>query len=309
MESNLVVKTEDSAKRLDQFIADSTGMSRAQVQKLIDHGNVTLAGSPVKKKYRVRKGDIIAIASPPEKSSGLVPENIPLDIVYEDGFLAVINKPHGIVMYPAAGHDRGTLMNAVAFRCGRLASVGGPLRPGVVHRLDRDTSGLVVVALTDEAYFALQQQFKARTITRNYLTLLYGRLKKSSGEIDAAIGRSRSDRKKMSTRTRTGKTAITRFAVLEEFSQASFVKARLATGRTHQIRVHFASIGHPVLGDRTYGGKTSLEVGKRIIRIARQMLHAETLGFIHPVTGKEMLFAAPVPEDMMEILETLRSNR
>jgi 23S rRNA pseudouridine1911/1915/1917 synthase len=212
-------------------------------------------------------------------------------------------------MYPAAGHDRGTLMNAVAFRCGRLASVGGPLRPGVVHRLDRDTSGLVVVALTDEAYYTLQQQFKARTITRNYLTLLYGRLKKSSGEIDAAIGRSRSDRKKMSTRTRTGKTAITRFAVLEEFAQASFVKARLATGRTHQIRVHFASIGHPVLGDRTYGGKTSLEVGKRIIRIPRQMLHAETLGFIHPVTGKEMLFAAPVPEDMMEILETLRSNR
>ena len=197
-------------------------------------------------------------------------------------------------------------MNAVAYHSGKLASVGGPLRPGVVHRLDKDTSGIMVVALDDDAYYGLVEQFRRRTIDRRYKALVYGNLQKDRGEISLRIGRSESDRKKMSTRIKKGKEAITSWNVVERFRGATLIEAKLGTGRTHQIRVHFASIGHPVLGDLTYGRKTQLEADRRKIVFPRQMLHAELLGFTHPVNGHYMKFRSGLPEDMRQIIEALR---
>ncbi|HDL20218.1 MAG TPA: RluA family pseudouridine synthase [Nitrospirae bacterium] len=304
---NLTVNSEDSGKRLDQFVSESLNISRSRAQKLVESGNVSLDGVAPKKNYRIREGEVINIEPMSDDSGILVPQDFEIKIVYEDATLVVIDKPPGLVMYPAAGHPDGTLMNALAHHCPNLASIGGPLRPGIVHRLDKDTSGLVVVALEDEAYYSLQQQFRERTIERRYLVLAYGRFRSSSGEIDKAIGRALSDRKKMSTRTRRGKEARTCYRVIKEFNGVSLVEARLATGRTHQIRVHFAFGGHPVLGDRTYGKKTSLLIGGRTVRIPRQMLHAQTLGFKHPADGAHMLFDSPIPDDMNEILNLLRN--
>ena len=211
-----------------------------------------------------------------------------------------------MVVYPAAGHAHGTLMNALSYHCKKLATVGGPLRPGVVHRLDKDTSGVMVIALNDKAYYNLIEQFKHRTINRRYIALVYGNLREDEGEIALRIGRSESDRKKMSTRVRKGKEAVTRWKVLKRFGNATLVEVRLGTGRTHQIRVHFASIGHPVLGDRTYGKKVEIEAKTRkIILFPRQMLHAELLGFTHPATGEYLEFSSPVPEDMAERINDL----
>jgi 23S rRNA pseudouridine1911/1915/1917 synthase len=211
-----------------------------------------------------------------------------------------------MVVYPAAGHSSGTLMNAVAWHSRKLASVGGPLRPGVVHRLDKDTSGIMVVALEDTAYYSLVEQFRKRTIRRRYEALVYGDLKDACGEISLKIGRSESDRKKMSTRVRRGKEAVTSWRVRERYGFATLVEAMLGTGRTHQIRVHFASLGHPVLGDSTYGRKMSLDTKAGKIVFPRQMLHAELLGFIHPVSGQYMEFSAGPPDDMEKAIQTLR---
>lgn len=308
LKSIFTVKPENTGTRLDQLVAECAGITRSQAQKLIEKGMVSVSGQETKKNYRVREGDRVSYEQIPEEELSLIPHEFPLKIMYEDDHLIVINKPYDLVMYPAAGHAKNTLMNAVAFHCPKLAAIGGPLRPGVVHRLDKDTSGLVVVALDDETYYSLQEQFKSRTIERSYLTLVYGRLRKTSGTIDMPIGRAHLDRKKMSTRTRGGKSAITHYTALEQFRTAALLQARLATGRTHQIRVHFASIGHPVLGDKTYGGKTSLMTGGRSLKIPRQMLHAHTLGFVHPITGKAMEFSAPLPEDMKFVLEVLRQE-
>ncbi|MGW8273290.1 MAG: RluA family pseudouridine synthase, partial [Thermodesulfovibrionales bacterium] len=229
--------------------------------------------------------------------------------VYQDRHVVVVNKPHGMVMYPGAGHSQGTLMNGVAFLTDSIATVGAPLRPGVVHRLDKDTSGIVVIALTNEAYYGLQRQFKARTVIRAYISLVYGRLGQSTGTIDAEIGRARTDRKRMSTRTRKGREAVTHYSVIESFRIATLVRVKLETGRTHQIRVHFASIGHPVLGDSSYGGKTSLIVKGTKLKISRQMLHAQTLGFSHPITDEPLEFTAPLPSDMALTLSLLRDPK
>jgi 23S rRNA pseudouridine1911/1915/1917 synthase len=210
-----------------------------------------------------------------------------------------------MVVYPAAGHNKGTLLNALAYHCKKLATIGGPLRPGVVHRLDKDTSGVMVVALDDNSYYELIEQFKKRAINRRYITLIYGNIKEDSGEIAMAIGRSTSDRKKMSTKTRQGKEAVTKWKVIKRFGAATLIEAKLATGRTHQIRVHFSTIGHPVLGDRTYGKKTAIEIKRTKIIFPRQMLHAETLGFVHPVTKAYMEFSSPMPEDMAECIKKL----
>ena len=212
-------------------------------------------------------------------------------------------------MYPAAGNWSGTLLNAIAFHCERLASVGGPLRPGVVHRLDKDTSGIMVVALDDHVYYNLVEQFRKRTIKRVYKALVYGILKNDKGEIALQIGRSQSDRKKMSTTPRKGREAVTTWNVLERFKDATLVEAILKTGRTHQIRVHFATIGHPVLGDRTYGKKTFLETGRKKIIFPRQMLHAELLGFVHPATGQYLEFRSEMPADMTEAIRSIRDSR
>jgi 23S rRNA pseudouridine1911/1915/1917 synthase len=212
-----------------------------------------------------------------------------------------------MVIYPAAGHSSGTLLNALAYHSNKLASIGGPLRPGVVHRLDKDTSGVMVVALADSAYYSLVEQFKQRSINRKYKALIYGTLKNVSGEIVLKIGRSESDRKKMSTKVRKGKEAVTTWRVIESLTDATLIEAKLMTGRTHQIRVHFASIGHPVLGDKTYGKKTYIERRDRKILFPRQMLHAELLGFTHPETGEYMEFRTETPPDMTEKIALLKN--
>lgn len=310
----IIINKEEAGKRIDILSAEKTGITRSQIQKLIEKGSLTINSRPVSRNYRTKAGDIIEITITEEKNSELISEALPLEILYKDEYLSVVNKPSGMVVYPAAGHSRGTLMNALLYHCKKLANIGGPLRPGVVHRLDKDTSGVMVIALDDRAYYDLAGQFKQRAINRKYIALLYGNLKENKGEISLSIGRSESDRKKMSTRVKRGKEAVTTWKVIERFHGAVLIAAKLKTGRTHQIRVHFASIGHPVLGDRTYGKKIEIETeiqtetGKRKkIPFPRQMLHAELLGFIHPVTGEYLEFKNPVPEDMEERIRELRS--
>jgi 23S rRNA pseudouridine1911/1915/1917 synthase len=298
----------DRGKRIDIAASEMAGLTRSQIRRLIERGLLTLNGGPVKPNHKTRTGDTISITIPDEKEI-LVPENILIEILYIDKYLAVVNKPPSMVVYPAAGHHTGTLMNALAFHSERLASVGGPLRPGVVHRLDKDTSGVMVVALDDRAYYDLVDQFRERTINRRYIAILSGPLAKDNGEVSLKIGRSETDRKKMSTRVRRGKSAVTTWKVLERFSTATLIEARLGTGRTHQIRVHFAALGHPVLGDKTYGKKTSIEIDRKKIAVNRQMLHAALLGFIHPITGNHMEFTREPPDDMKAMIALLRENR
>jgi 23S rRNA pseudouridine1911/1915/1917 synthase len=295
--------------RFDHFIlAGKTGVTRSQIQKQIEKGDILVNEKGVSPHYRVRSQDSITIRVAEKNTEELVPEPIPLDILYKDAHLVVVNKPTGMVVYPAAGHGNGTLMNALAYFCNRLASVGAPLRPGVVHRLDKDTSGVMVVALDDTAYYRLAEQFKERSINRRYSALVYGDLNEHEGRITLKFGRSDADRKKMSIRSRRGKEAVTEWTVMKRFGTATFIRVKLGTGRTHQIRVHFASIGHPVLGDRTYGKKSELEIrGRRKILFHRQMLHAELLGFIHPATGQYMEFSSPVPDDMAAKIEDLNT--
>lgn len=307
---DVVVQKGEEDQRLDTFLARKTGITRSQIQKLIEKGYVLINGKPVSQSYSVKINNVITLKIPEKESEKLIPEPIPIEILYKDNHIVVVNKPAGMVVYPAAGHRRGTLLNALLYHCRKLTTVGSPLRPGVVHRLDKDTSGVMVVALADAAYYNLVEQFKHRTINRKYIALVYGYLKRDTGEIVLSIGRSESDRKKMSTRVRRGKEAVTRWRVIERFGNATLVEVRLGTGRTHQIRVHFASIGHPVLGDRTYGKKVeithhTLRITKKKISFPRQMLHAELLGFTHPVTGKYLEFSVSLPEDMSEKLKEL----
>jgi len=306
---NIIVEPSEGGERIDIFLAGKTGITRSQIQKLIEQGNVFVNDKSVNQNYRIRTNDLISLNIPEKPDEGLIPENIPIDILYKDEHLIVVNKPAGMVVYPAAGHSQGTLMNALAYHCDKLAAIGSPLRPGVVHRLDKDTSGLMVVALDDAAYYNLADQFKQRTINRRYLALIYGNFKEDAGEIALMIGRSESDRKKMSTSVRRGKEAVTRWKVLKRFNHAALIEAKLGTGRTHQIRVHFASIGHPVLGDKTYGKKVEVEVkAQKKIMFPRQMLHAERLGFIHPITGEHLGFSSPLPQDMAEKVEQLKEE-
>jgi 23S rRNA pseudouridine1911/1915/1917 synthase len=304
------VEAAHAGRRLDAQASEMSGLSRSRLQRLIAGGLLRVNGRVEKQNYRTKAGDVIVLSIPPAgDEGGLTPEDIPVEVLFMDDSLAVVDKPAGMVVYPAAGHRSGTLLNALAYRAKRLASVGGPLRPGVVHRLDKDTSGVMVVALDDAAYYDLVEQFRKRSIQRRYEALVYGSLKADAGEISAKIGRSESERKKMSTRSRRGKEAVTRWRVIERFPAATLVEARLGTGRTHQIRVHFASVGHPVLGDKTYGKKTVLEVKKEKIFFPRQMLHAELLGFIHPEAGRYMEFTSPLPPDMRQKIDALRGPR
>jgi 23S rRNA pseudouridine1911/1915/1917 synthase len=301
----IVVDQSEAGQRIDVFLSEKTGVTRSQIQKLIECGHVSTESRAVSRSYRVKPHDVISLRTAAQNIQGLVPEPIPVGLFYKDTHIIVADKPAGMVVYPAAGHSRGTLMNAIAYHSEKLASIGAPLRPGVVHRLDKDTSGVMVVALDDAAYYNLVQQFRERAIHRRYVVLVYGNLKNDIGEIALPIGRSESDRKKMSTKTRKAKEAVTRWKVLKRFGCATLIEAQLGTGRTHQIRVHCASIGHPVIGDKTYGKKTEIEIEKKKIPVLRQMLHAQTLGFRHPATGEYMEFSSPVPGDMSEILGIL----
>ncbi|RME65620.1 MAG: RluA family pseudouridine synthase [Nitrospirae bacterium] len=305
MEKKTII-ADTEGQRLDRYLAEKLQMTRASVQKLIKDGLVTIDGQKTKPGHTIRQGQAIEITIPEPEPQVLVPEPIGIDILYMDDFLVVVNKPPGLVVYPAAGHRRGTLMNAIAYHAKKLATVGGPLRPGVMHRLDKDTSGVMVVALDDRAYYGLVEQFSQRTVKRHYITIVHGSLRQETGEIDLPIGRSRTHRKKFSTKTSSPKEARTLWQVLERFKDATMLKVVLKTGRTHQIRVHFSAMGHPVLGDCIYGRKTYIKFGKQKIRVPRQMLHAQSLGFVHPITGKKIHFETPLPEDMTDIIRLLR---
>jgi 23S rRNA pseudouridine1911/1915/1917 synthase len=300
-----IVGLDTKTERLDTFLSLQADLTRSHIQKLIRDGLITVNGNKEKPGFKVRANDRVELIIEDEPQDVLIPEKIPLDIIREDDSIIVVNKTSGMVVYPAAGNRSGTLMNALAYRCGRLCSIGAPLRPGVVHRLDKDTSGLIVIAKENRAYYRLVEQFREREIEKQYLALVYGNLKDDSGEIVKMIGRSGSDRKKMSTRTRRGKEAITHFTVVKRFNAATLVKVKILTGRTHQIRVHFASTGHPVLGDMTYGKKASLRSGQKEIKFPRQMLHAQYLKLQHPSTDEFMEFEAPVPEDMEKVIVEL----
>jgi 23S rRNA pseudouridine1911/1915/1917 synthase len=299
---------ESLSERLDTYISSKSGFSRSYIQKLIKKGLLLVNSHPEKASYKIRHGDLIELNIPDEPELRLIPEDVPLDVIWEDRYIIVVNKPPGMVVYPALGHKSGTILNALISRCERLASIGAPLRPGVVHRLDKDTSGLIVFAKDDSAYFNLVKQFKEREVVKHYMALVYGNLTRDYGEISIAIGRSMSERKKMSIKTRKGKVAITQFEVVKRFKNASLIKVKPITGRTHQIRVHLAAFGHPILGDRTYGKKTGIKLGQKMINFNRQMLHAYSLKFKHPVTGQPLELIAPMPEDMKKAIEEIQDT-
>lgn len=303
---SFVVPPESEGKRADRYVSEAADITRSQAQGLFEGGRITVNGAPAKPSQKMHPGYEVCVNIPPVNEEELVPEDIHMTILFSDEHLAVIDKPPGLVVYPAAGHDSGTLMNGLKKRFGTLASIGAPLRPGVVHRLDKDTSGVMVVALTDAAYYNLVGQFKQKSTTRTYMALVNGKLKDNEGTIEEPIGRSISDRKRMSTRTRHGKEARTHYKVLMTFPSATLVEVVLDTGRTHQIRVHFSSIGHSVLGDRVYGRKTRLDYKGHRVSFPRQMLHAHSLGFDHPVTAERMEFSSEIPEDFTLAIEELK---
>ena len=301
--------------RLDLFLTgQKTGLSRSQVQRAVDEGQVRVNGSPARSGRKLKAGDEVAVRLPAAKPSGILPEAIPLSILYEDAALLVIDKPAGLVVHPAAGHAAGTLVNALLHHCRDLSGIGGVLRPGIVHRLDKETSGLLVVAKSDAAHQGLAAQFKRHEVKKTYQALVYGEPRAEGGRIEAAVGRHPSDRKKMSTQSRRGRSAVTVWRVRERYGVAALLDVDIETGRTHQIRVHLTDLGHPVVGDRVYGGAGRIRtVGDPVARarmkaMDRQALHAWRLAFSHPVTGERMQFTAPLPADMAGLCAFLRER-
>ncbi len=296
-----LVSSEESGSRLDKFLLQKCpDFSRSRLQALIEQGMISLKGKTVKSNYRVKKGDQIFMEVPPPREIKIEPENIPLSVLYQDQDIVVVNKPVGMVVHPAAGHYQGTLVNALLFHCRDLSGVGGELRPGIVHRLDKDTSGILVAAKNDSSHHSLAHQLKERSMKREYQALVHGRIKEDRALVDAPIGRHQKDRKKMAVTKGRTREAVTRFEVLERFQRYTYLRLKLETGRTHQIRVHMAYIGHPLLGDMQYGPS------KNEFNYKGQVLHAGTLGFIHPRSGNYMEFFAPLPEHFQRILSTLR---
>lgn len=288
--------------RLDKVCSEIfSDYSRSQIKQLLNGGNITVNGKTEKAKYKVKSGDVIRLEEPETKTLELRPENIPLDIVYEDDDVIVINKPQGMVVHPAPGHDEHTLVNALLYHC-PLSTINGTFRPGIVHRIDKDTSGLLMVAKNDKAHRSLAKQLKDKTNIREYVALVHGRIAEDEGTINAPIGRSLKDRKKQAV-VKDGRNAVTHFEVLKRYRDYTFVKCILETGRTHQIRVHMKYIGHPLVGDPLYGPK-------KTIKGNGQFLHAGKLGFVHPTTGKLLIFEAPLPKIFQECLEKLdKTNR
>ena len=293
----LIAETE--APRIDAYLAANTDLTRSKLQKLIKNEAVELNGKPCRANTAVRAGDAIRICVPESAEDSLPePEDIPLDVVYEDEDIAVINKPKGLVVHPAPGNTSGTLVNALLYRFRTLSTTGGEVRPGIVHRIDRLTSGLLAVAKNDAAHEALARQFALHTAHREYLCLVHGNLKEDEGTVDAPIGRHKTDRKRMAV-TEDGRRAVTHWHVLERFGSETLLDVRLETGRTHQIRVHMAYIKHPILGDEVYGSP-ALKLG-----LNGQALHGYRLTFVHPRTGETMTFTAPLPEDFKTALRRL----
>ncbi|GAB6667552.1 RluA family pseudouridine synthase [Streptococcus uberis] len=294
----LIIKT--GGARLDKALADLTDLSRSQANDEIKKGTVLVNGEPVKAKYTVKEGDIISYQLPEEEILDYEAEDIPIDIVYEDEYLAIINKAQGMVVHPSAGHSSGTLVNALLYHIKDLSTINGVVRPGIVHRIDKDTSGLLMIAKNDKAHHILADELKAKKSLRKYLAIVHGNLPNDRGMIEAPIGRSEKDRKKQAV-TAKGKDAITRFQVVERFGDFTLVELSLETGRTHQIRVHMAYIGHPVAGDPLYGPRKTLAGNG-------QFLHAQTLGFTHPSTGEMVTFTAEPPIIFRQTLEKLRNR-
>jgi 23S rRNA pseudouridine1911/1915/1917 synthase len=295
-----------ASPRLDVWLsAQLPDVSRTRVQSLIREGSVTVDGASVRCNLHVREGMTVSVDIPPPRETALIPEAIPFDILHEDAHVIVLSKPAGLVVHPAPGHASGTLVNALLHHCRDLAGIGGEKRPGIVHRLDKDTSGVMVAAKHDASMAALVDQFKAGTVRKEYVALVHGMPLPPHGTVESLIGRSRTDRKKMSARPPRGREAVTHYRVAEVLGDVCLVRVRIETGRTHQIRVHMAHLGHPVLGDRQYGARRSRRF-QSPVAVPRQMLHAETLAFVHPATREPVAFSAPVPSDMQSVIDGLR---
>ena len=298
------VEAEDAGQRIDRFLAgEDTGLSRSALQNLIAEGHVLANGRPAAKNRKLKAGDTILVEIPDAAPIAAVPQDIPLDIVYEDEHLLVVNKPKGMVVHPAPGNPDGTLVNALLWHCrGSLSGIGGEIRPGIVHRIDRDTSGLIIAAKNDKAHLALAEQLQDHSLARVYEAVAVGSFREDSGTVDAPIGRHPVDRKKMAIEPRNGRPAVTHWRVLARYPGHTHVECRLETGRTHQIRVHMAHIGHPLLGDTVYGAK------KPVPGLAGQCLHARRLSFIHPRTGERVTVECPLPDWFEAVLQKLRGR-
>ncbi len=298
----LTVSPEDVGERLDKYLSEQIeGLSRSAASRLIFEGKVTVGQSAVKKNYKTADGDMITVLTDDPQPVDVLPEDIPLDIVYEDADLLVVNKPKDMVVHPAPGHFSGTLVNALMYHCrDGLSGINGELRPGIVHRIDKNTSGLLVVAKSDKAHAGLSEQIKDHSFTREYLAVAYGNIKEDERTVDAPIGRHKTDRKRMCVTELNSRPAVTHIKVLERYNGFTYILCRLETGRTHQIRVHLAYIGHPIAGDDVYGPS------KVITELRGQCLHAYKLGFVHPVTGEYMEFTADPPESFVRFRDKLR---
>lgn len=312
----ILVHAGETGMRLDTLVASRMeDLSRTRASELIYSGKIQVAGSIKKPGFRVTEGDLISIVVPAPKSPIFEPEPIPIDILYEDEHLVAVNKQAGIVVHPAPGHFTGTLVNALLYHCPDLKGVGDALRPGIVHRLDRDTSGVLLVAKNDITHRHLSQQFKSRIIKKTYLGMVYGAPPGDDGRICLPVGRDPVDRKKMSTKSVRGREAETIWRIKERFEEMALVEVDLKTGRTHQIRVHFAAIGHPIIGDAVYGASAYKNIRRRPLffntpsyafRISRHLLHAHRLAFIHPISRSPLIVESPIPEDMQMLIEALR---
>lgn len=289
----------DENIRIDKFLADRLdGVTRSRIQHLVEDGCVTVDGKTVKPNHKLKCGQNVRVEMPEAKEADIKPEDISLDIVYEDEHLLVVNKPQDMVVHPAAGNYEGTLVNALLHHCGdSLSGINGVIRPGIVHRIDKDTSGLLLVAKDDITHNGLAAQIKEHSLTRKYVALVHGNFRQDEGTVNAPIGRHPTDRKKMCITEKNSKNAVTHYKVLQRFMEYTLVECRLETGRTHQIRVHMASLGHPVMGDKTYGIK------KEKYNLKGQLLHAKLLGFVHPVTGEYMEFETDIPERFEKFLK------
>lgn len=304
MENKVLQVEEFVGERIDKFLSCRLEeVSRSYIQKLIKEGHVSVNGKPVKANYKLGAGDEISVEIPEAEEPDILPEDIPLDILYEDQDILVVNKPKGMVVHPAAGHYSGTLVNALMYHCkDSLSGINGVMRPGIVHRIDMDTTGSLLVCKNDEAHRILAEQLKEHTIRREYHAIVYGNIKEDTGTVDAPIGRHPTDRKKMSINHKNGKQAVTHYEVLERFGNFTYIRCRLETGRTHQIRVHMASLHHPLLGDEVYGPSSR----PPFPGLKGQVLHAKILGIYHPATGEYMEFDAPLPKYFVDLLQKLR---
>ncbi|MGN1267207.1 MAG: RluA family pseudouridine synthase [Dorea sp.] len=295
----------EEGERVDKYLAETfEDKSRSYIQKLIKDKLVHVNGKPVKANYRLVLGDRVEISFPELKEPDIEPEDLSLDILYEDKDVIVINKPKQMVVHPAPGHYSGTLVNGLMYHCGNeLSGINGMMRPGIVHRIDMDTTGSLIVCKNDAAHQCLSEQLKEHSINRIYVAIVHGNLKEDDGTVNAPIGRHPTERKKMSTQAKNGRTAITHYKVLERFGKYTLIQCKLETGRTHQIRVHMSSIGHPLLGDQVYGPKKC-----PFPKLIGQTLHAKTLGFIHPTTKEYVEIEAPLPQYFTELIEKLKDN-